>query len=78
MINCHEGALFEYVAYVPVSWCAARKEWPALEFRTAAGTTAKGRAVGEARDLETGRVVLRGPRDAIMSDARVRRAYLGI
>jgi branched-chain amino acid transport system ATP-binding protein len=28
--------------------------------------------------LETGRVVLRGPRDAIMSDARVRRAYLGI
>jgi branched-chain amino acid transport system ATP-binding protein len=27
--------------------------------------------------LETGRVVLRGPRDAIMSDARVRRAYLG-
>jgi branched-chain amino acid transport system ATP-binding protein len=28
--------------------------------------------------LETGRVVLRGPRDAIMSDPRVRRAYLGI
>jgi branched-chain amino acid transport system ATP-binding protein len=28
--------------------------------------------------LETGRVVLRGPRDAIISDARVRRAYLGI
>jgi branched-chain amino acid transport system ATP-binding protein len=28
--------------------------------------------------LETGHVVLRGPRDAIMSDARVRRAYLGI
>jgi branched-chain amino acid transport system ATP-binding protein len=28
--------------------------------------------------LETGRVVLRGPRDAIMSEPRVRRAYLGI
>jgi branched-chain amino acid transport system ATP-binding protein len=28
--------------------------------------------------LETGRVVLHGPRDTIMSDARVRRAYLGI
>jgi branched-chain amino acid transport system ATP-binding protein len=28
--------------------------------------------------LETGRVVLRGPRNAMMSDARVRRAYLGI
>ena len=36
----------------------------------------------ESRDhgyvLETGRVVLHGPRDAIMSDARVQRAYLGI
>jgi branched-chain amino acid transport system ATP-binding protein len=28
--------------------------------------------------LETGRVVLQGPRDAIMSNASVRRAYLGI
>jgi branched-chain amino acid transport system ATP-binding protein len=28
--------------------------------------------------LETGRVVLHGPRDAVMADARVRRAYLGI
>jgi branched-chain amino acid transport system ATP-binding protein len=28
--------------------------------------------------LETGRVVLQGSRDAIMSDARVQRAYLGI
>ena len=28
--------------------------------------------------LETGRIVLQGPRDAIVSDARVRRAYLGI
>jgi branched-chain amino acid transport system ATP-binding protein len=28
--------------------------------------------------LETGRVVLEGPRDALMSDPRVRRAYLGL
>jgi branched-chain amino acid transport system ATP-binding protein len=28
--------------------------------------------------LETGRVVLEGPRDTLMSDARVRRAYLGM
>ena len=28
--------------------------------------------------LETGRVVLQGPRDTLMSDARVRRAYLGM
>jgi branched-chain amino acid transport system ATP-binding protein len=28
--------------------------------------------------LETGRVILHGPRDAIMSNAGVRRAYLGI
>jgi branched-chain amino acid transport system ATP-binding protein len=28
--------------------------------------------------LETGRVVLHGPRDTMMSDARVRRAYLGM
>ena len=28
--------------------------------------------------LETGRVVLQGPHDALMSDARVRRAYLGM
>jgi branched-chain amino acid transport system ATP-binding protein len=28
--------------------------------------------------LETGRVVLEGPREALMSDARVRRAYLGM
>ena len=28
--------------------------------------------------LETGRVVLEGPHDTLMSDARVRRAYLGM
>jgi branched-chain amino acid transport system ATP-binding protein len=28
--------------------------------------------------LETGRVVLEGPRETLMSDARVRRAYLGM
>jgi branched-chain amino acid transport system ATP-binding protein len=28
--------------------------------------------------LETGRVVLQGPRDALLSDDRVRKAYLGM
>jgi branched-chain amino acid transport system ATP-binding protein len=35
-------------------------------------------ACGRGYVLETGRVVLDGPRDALMSDPRVRRAYLGL